>query len=121
MLQRLGIETDTRFIVVHPASGGSAHEWSAKSFGRAAAEIERVSGRRILITGIESEIEQCLRTELECAGAVNLCGRLSLEELIAVVERCDLLLANSTGVLHVAAALGRPVVGLYPNTPHLSA
>ena len=40
--------------------------------------------------------------------------------MIALISKVKLLIANSTGILHIAAALDIPVVGLYPNTPHLS-
>lgn len=47
---------------------------------------------------------------------LNLCGQTTLPEMIEVVRRCDLLITNDTGPMHVAAALGRPLVALFGPT-----
>jgi ADP-heptose:LPS heptosyltransferase len=52
---------------------------------------------------------------------VNLCGTQSLDQLIDTINNATLLCANSTGVLHVAAACGIGVVGFFPSTPSMSA
>ncbi|RYE71243.1 MAG: glycosyl transferase family 9, partial [Oxalobacteraceae bacterium] len=44
----------------------------------------------------------------------NLCGRLDLDELLALIGACDGLVACSTGPMHLSAALGRPTLGLFP-------
>lgn len=121
MLESHGIPPETEFIIIHPGSGGSARDLPAKSFREAAELISRRSAVRIVVTGSESESEQC--NEVASAGSFccNLCGELSLPELISLTSIARLLVANSTGILHIAAALGVPVVGLYPNSPHLSA
>src|SRR5436305_12384373 len=48
--------------------------------------------------------------------ALSLAGRLSLGELGALIERADLLVSNNSGPVHLAAALGTPVVDLYALT-----
>jgi ADP-heptose:LPS heptosyltransferase len=107
------------YIILHPGSRGSARDWSPEKFGRFAREIYENYKINSVITGVESESESCAAVHTECASSVNLCGRLDLYELIALAARSRLTAANSTGVLHIAAALGRPVVGLYPNTSHI--
>ena len=47
---------------------------------------------------------------------VNLAGRTSVAEMVAALARCAVVVGNDTGPLHVAAALGKPVVGLYGKT-----
>ena len=74
----------------------------------------------IILTGSNSEIELCERLAIG-NNAINLSGKFSLEELIALISISDLFVANSTGPLHIAAALGKPVVGFYPPVPALSA
>ena len=46
----------------------------------------------------------------------NLCGATSLPEMIEWVRRCDLLITNDTGPMHVAAAIGKPLVALFGPT-----
>jgi len=73
-----------------------------------------------VITGVAGEFELCDNVNSVCTEAFNLCGKLSLPETIALISKAKLFISNSTGVLHIAAALGVPVIGLYPNTPHIS-
>ena len=54
------------------------------------------------------------------AGALSLAGMLSLPELAALYARASVVVANSTGPLHLAAALGTPVVGIYPQLTAMS-
>ncbi len=49
-------------------------------------------------------------------GAIDLTGRTNLRQLVAVLERASLVIAGDTGPMHIAAALGRPLVALYGPT-----
>jgi heptosyltransferase-3 len=120
LMQNFGLNINDDFFIIHPGSGGSAKDWQAHNMGKAAKQIARKTQFKILITGSRSEEFLCKRAEIECAGAYNLCGSLDLDELIALISVSKLLIANSTGVLHIAAAMQVPVIGLYPNTAHLS-
>jgi heptosyltransferase-3 len=110
-----------KYFIVHPGSGGSANDWSAENFGKAAKEIYEKYTLIPVVTGLGSEQELCNRAISECSKAVNLCGMLNLEEMIALISKASLFISNSTGVLHIAASLDVPVIGLYPNTSHISA
>ena len=112
-----GVNPDTPFVVIHPGSGGSTPVWPAENFGRVAALFTHKTAIPVVITGVEAEREVC---DAAAVGAANLCGRLSLAEMIALLGCASAMLANSTGTLHVAAALGTSVVGLYPNSPAVS-
>ena len=65
--------------------------------------------------------EQCRRHNAIARAArrhpVDLTGRTSLDQLVALLSRCDLHVAPDTGSAHIAAALGKPVVGIYGPTP----
>ncbi len=121
IVQREGLDLGRSFVIVHPGSGNSAIEWGAENFGRCAAQLSAQSGLQIVISGTEAEASKCATVAGYCPQAINLCGRLTLSRLMPLIERTEVLIANSTGVLHVAAALGRAVVGLYPNSPTMSA
>lgn len=110
-----------RQIIVHPGSGGSAKDWPAERFGMAARALREELDAEIVITGIASERPLCDTVAALCPDAINLCGTLDLEAMINLIAGADLLMANSTGVLHVAAAASTPVVGFFPSTPSMSA
>ncbi|MFZ5624454.1 MAG: glycosyltransferase family 9 protein, partial [Gemmatimonadota bacterium] len=117
LLADLGIPRDHPPLIIHPGSGGSSRDWPAERFGRAARHLAERRGLRVVVTGIASETAACDAALGACPRALSLCGALTLEEMMALLARAALLIANSTGVLHLAAALGTPVVGLYPNSP----
>lgn len=109
-----------QLVIVHPSSGGSARDWSAENFGLLASQLTEKYQVKVIITGTVQEAESCQIVQNQCYSAVNLCSKLNLGEMMALLERCQLIVANSTGVLHIAAALGRNCIGLYPNTPAIS-
>ena len=120
-LQAAGLAPDEPYVVVHPGASAASRRWPAARFGLAAAAVARASGRRIVYSGDAGEatlVEQA-RAAQQTAGApasVSLAGALALGELGALIDGADLLLANNTGPVHLAAALGTPVVDLYALT-----
>ena len=78
----------------------------------------RDHGLRIVFTGDSSELELIAEVQrgMEGAPSISLGGELSLAELAALLERAPVLLANNTGPVHLAAAVGTPVVDLYALT-----
>lgn len=113
--------TKDKFIIVHPGSGGSAKDIPLPILGEAAKQISEQFDIDIILTGTKQEREPCSVINKICKKAVDLSGQLDLSEMIALTDLAHVLVANSTGVLHVAASFGTKVVGLYPNTPHISA
>lgn len=111
ILTEAGVGASQSFVILHPGTGGSAREWPTSHF-RALAQHLSAKGFRIVVTGSQSEAEKC--DEVAGAQFINLCGKTDIVLLAAVIARSALLAAGSTGPLHLAVALGRPVVGLYP-------
>ncbi|GIV54946.1 MAG: ADP-heptose--LPS heptosyltransferase II [Candidatus Kapaibacterium sp.] len=112
-----GIGQSDRLIVLHPGGRGSAPRW--QNFPALALLLDAMleDPWRLVVTGTPAEAASCSAIANQVQRAVNLCGALSLAELIALLARASLVVANSTGVLHIAAALGTPVVGLFPAQP----
>jgi ADP-heptose:LPS heptosyltransferase len=77
----------------------------------------RDRGCRAVLTGVESE-RSLVAGILDEAGvpALSLAGRLKLGELAALIEASPLLISNNSGPIHLAAALGTPVVDIYAQT-----
>ena len=107
-----------RFAVIHPGSGGSAREWPPENFGLLARRFIERMNLAVVVTGTGGEsgrVEEVVRAT--SGRAVNLAGLLSVKELAALLQKASLLVANSTGPLHVGVAVGTPVVGLFPQIP----
>lgn len=102
-------------LILHPKSKGSAREWGLDNFKRL-IEILPADSFKIFICGTENEgamvRDALLLTPRE--NTVDLTGKLSLADYIAFIDHCDGLVAASTGPLHIAAALGKHALGLYP-------
>ncbi|GGE97829.1 glycosyltransferase family 9 protein [Hymenobacter cavernae] len=102
-------------IILHPRSRGSAREWGLEHFGKL-AQLLHQAGHRVFVTGTAAEGEE-LRPWLGTHAALlagDLTGKLTLTQLLAFIAAADGLVAASTGPLHLAAALGRHALGLYP-------
>ena len=102
-------------VVLHPRSRGSAREWGLAHFGQL-ARLLHAAGHRVVVTGTAAEGEELADWRARHAPflAADLTGQLSLPQLIAFLAAADGLVAGSTGPLHLAAALGRHALGLYP-------
>ncbi len=101
-------------VVLHPGSGGSARDWSAENFGLLARAL-RQKGFSVIVTGGPGE--ETLVDGVVRAGGPGvrpLVNRLSLKQLAAMLKNVGLFISNSTGPLHLAAAVGTPVIAFYP-------
>ena len=100
-------------LILHPRSSGSAREWGLDNYAQLVNMLPE-KAYKIFITGTLSEAAT-MRDFLEKNNRrINdLTGRFNLEELVRFISLADGLIAASTGPLHIAAALGKRVVGLY--------
>jgi heptosyltransferase-3 len=120
-LKRLGIAQAERFVILHPGSGGSARDWSSDNFGELAKGLA-TDGFRVVVTGIETERELVMQVLTRAEGAATgSVGRMSLKVLAAFIGRAQLFVSNSTGPLHIASAVGTPVIAFYPPIRECSA
>ena len=122
LLLSLSIDRSKPIAIVHPGSGGSARVWGAENFGKLGAKLANNSSVQVLVTGSSSEKLQ-VDTVVQSSEnvVVSVAGKLSMKELAALIRMAQLFVANSTGPIHVAAAVGTPVVGLYPQHIPMSA
>ena len=111
--QSIGISDADQLILLHPGSGGSARDWKPENFALLATELKK-RGFFIVITGGKTETE-LVRSVAQNAGegVKSFASTLSLKEFAAFIQTAKLFVANSTGPLHIAAAVGTPVVGFF--------
>lgn len=115
-VQRLAIRVDGRvsgpIVGLCPGANGASRRWPGDRFGELAARLA-VEARHVFVFGGPAEAP-LTRQVAEQAGerGVDLGGRTSLVELSGALVSCDLLITNDTGPMHLAAALGTPVLAL---------
>ncbi len=121
-LEKFGIAAEPRLICgLNPgAEYGPAKRWPIEKFIAAAREIQRRTDCVWLLFGGKNDAAATAQIQLALgdrpAGVINLAGRTSLRELMALLKLCRVLLTNDTGPMHVAAALGTPVVVPFGST-----
>jgi ADP-heptose:LPS heptosyltransferase len=113
VLKTKGVDVAKKLLIIHGGSGGSAVDLPIPKMRELAALLNGLSGIYVLLTGNEKEKAVC--KELEAGeNVINLAGEFDLRELMALISQADVLIANSTGPIHLAAAMGKFTVGFYP-------
>ena len=103
-----------RYVALAPTSRWSSKRWPAARW-RTLAERLVARGENVLLLGAPSEREQ-VRECMPKQGAIDLCGALPLGEWLAALAGAEAVVANDSAAVHAAAALGRPLVGIYGAT-----
>jgi lipopolysaccharide heptosyltransferase II len=120
-LSSRGIEPDAGWIALHPGATAASRRYPPERFGEVATRLGRETGVPLLITGSASE-RALVGTVIDAAAPDvrtrlhDLSGALTLGELAALIERASVLVSNNSGPVHLASALGTPVVDIYALT-----
>jgi heptosyltransferase-2 len=109
-----------KWAAINPgAAYGSAKRWYPERFAQVADALTSDFGYESLLVGgpgeaeIGSDIESRMRSK-----PLNLIGRTSVRQLMALLASVQLVITNDSGPMHVAAAFGRPIVALFGPTDH---
>jgi heptosyltransferase-2 len=125
-LSQLGLTRAKPVVAFCPgAEYGPSKRWPARYFAELAAKLT-ARGRAIWLFGSDKDKEigeEIVR--LSGSAAINLCGKTDLASAIDLLSLAEVAVSNDSGLMHVAAAVGRPVVALYgssspEHTPPLS-
>jgi ADP-heptose:LPS heptosyltransferase len=101
------------YIVVHPGMAGSALNWSPQKYIELISQIPK--SQIIVVTGTQMDRPWTLPLQeaLKKNSIVWLQEKLKVTELLVLLDHAKVVLAPSTGVIHLAAALNTPVIGIY--------
>ena len=104
-------------VVVHATSSNSKKQWGLDNQAKIVEYLTNVKKAQVVFLGApededvyKSIVAKCRPLETE---PLNFCGKISLSESISVIGKAKLLVGCDSGNLHVAAALGVPVIGIY--------
>jgi len=113
LLNKKGFEEGNKLIIIHPGSGGSSVDLPKEKLLELTKMLAAQPGITIVITGSKNEETLCREFEISDS-VINLSGDLNLSLLKALIKKADLFISNSTGPMHIAAALGVYVIGFFP-------
>ncbi|MGE5608874.1 MAG: lipopolysaccharide heptosyltransferase I [Bacillota bacterium] len=103
-----------RIAVLMPGANWITKRWPAERFAALVELLKERFGLRSVIAGGKDAAEVAGRIP----GAIDLTNKTTIPQLVALLERADLVVANDSGPMHIAAALGRPLVTLFgPTNP----
>ena len=130
-LGRSGVRPGVRRIAIGAgASYGSAKCWPPSRFAEVASRLQSESDADVILFGTAAEagVSTAICAEMRCP-PIDLTGKTSIADLPALLSQCHLFIGNDSGVMHVASAVGLPVVAVFgptdpfgtaPVTPRLS-
>jgi len=125
-LERLGLSREKPVVAFCPgAEFGPAKRWPARHFAALARKLAE-RGRAVWLFGSDNDKttgEEVVR--LSDGAAIDLCGKTDLAGAIDLLSLAEVVVSNDSGLMHVAAGVGRPLVALYgssspEHTPPLS-
>jgi heptosyltransferase II len=121
LLVEAGVADGVRLVGFAPgAAYGSAKRWPPERVAGAIAGVTRHGARAVLFgAAADREIARAIQSALDPAvraSVVDLVGRTDVATLMAMLARCAVVVANDSGAMHVASAVGRPVVAIFGPT-----
>ena len=106
-------------LVISPCSSHTRRNWRAEYYAQVADHAASAHGMRVVITGGPTKAERGMAQAIERSvhqQVVNTVGRDTLPQLLALLQRAEVLLSPDSGPAHMATAVGTPVIGLYAAT-----
>jgi heptosyltransferase I len=111
--QLLTFNVPTEYAVLVPGARWKTKKWPPEKFGELASRLPVQS----VVVGSKADKDIAdLIVSLSAGKAVSLAGKTSLPELIAVMRRAKFVISNDSGPMHIAAALGIPVLAIFGPT-----
>lgn len=113
ILERHGVSDDDVLVGLHPG-GMQSRRWHGENYSRVMEQISRDVNCKFVFTGSRDETGLANRIQNSTAAkAIDLTGALNIDELFALIKRCDLYLSNDTGPMHIAAVLQTPLIAIF--------
>jgi ADP-heptose:LPS heptosyltransferase len=113
-------EAGTPLVGLHASGGRAVKQWDPQRFADVASRLVQEHGATVVLTGTAPDrpMVEVVRRALPPAATIDLTGVPDLLDLAAVLERLDVYITGDTGPMHLAAAVGTPVVAVFgPSDP----
>lgn len=105
------------YFVIHPGGKGKK-SWGAQNFAGLIDRMAGVTGVRMVVAGSGAERERITEMRRLSRCGFDVLEGVTVGQMAAVIERCDLFVSGDTGPMHVATALGRPAVAVFTSSDY---
>lgn len=117
LLSLAGLQESAPFALIHPTARWESKKWEPTRFAELADWLVREKRLPIVFVGSKGEREEVGRiVEKMKHPALNVAGKTTLPELAELIRRAAFFVCNDSGPMHLAAAVGTPVVALFGPT-----
>ena len=118
-LEKNGVLKDDLIIGIIPGGGASWGkkanylQWPYENFAKICSELRKIPRTRIILFGSEADVGICQNIiKILQYTPIEAFGKTNLRQFIALIDKCNLIICNDTGPLHISAALGKKIVCL---------
>jgi len=117
LLSRSGVTPGTRWVAMNVSARWPTKRWPAASFAEVADRLQQEgSGTVVMIGGADERGDVAAVSGMMKTPAIDLAGATTVGLLPALLSKASLLITNDSGPMHIAAAVGTPVVALFGPT-----
>lgn len=114
LFEKEGIRETDKLLAINPGASCPSKLWPAGRFAEVAGELARRYNFKILILAGPKDILLADKIARKIKGkTMNLAGKTSVSQLASVLKKCVLFISNDSGPVHIASALGTPVISIF--------
>ena len=114
LLKSFGLKEEEKFIVLHPGASCVSKMWPQENFARAADSLAKRFDIKVALVSSHDQIKIAEKVkDLMENKPLFLCGKTSLGQLGALLEKASLFISNDSGPVHIACAVGAPVISIF--------
>lgn len=114
LFKQEGIKTNDKLLAINPAASCPSKVWPSERFAEAADKLAQKYGFKILLVAGSKDLaiaENVIKNMR--SSVISLAGKTSVSQLASLLKRCDLFISNDSGPVHIASALGTPVISIF--------
>lgn len=113
------IDQGRKTLLISPCSSHALRNWTAEGYAAVADYAIEKLGMQVILSGGPSELEKQMSQAIEAKlrnKITNLVGKDTLQQLVGLLKQVAVVISPDSGPVHIASALGTPVIGLYACT-----
>ena len=114
LLEKSGISFKDKLLGLHPGASCPSKVWPLERFAEVADRLaDKYGFKVIIVSGKNDSAKAKVVAQAMKSPAVNLAGETSLSQLASLLKRCALFISNDSGPVHLAVAVGVPVISIF--------